>query len=145
MKTVTRETAKQLKEAGFPQDTYFFYTKNGERVTPMDMHNQHLYYAAPTADEVLDQLPTTVRFPNGGDKRNWQNVSHIPKKELEEMRFIGLLGINKPNKWVVLYQTYIILGNEIKASTGSDNLAEAAALMWLYLKKEGLLGTSTHP
>ncbi|GAB4486619.1 MAG: hypothetical protein OHK0019_00600 [Saprospiraceae bacterium] len=59
---VTFETARRLKEAGFPQPgmayfTCFFYDENGEMWRPGHLTlNPDIF--APTATDILEQLPS---------------------------------------------------------------------------------------
>lgn len=77
IKTVTLETAKKLKEAGFPQETEFYWNDAHEnrlsdgswdKIPARLLAKNHYYgtspnddfYAAPTAEEVLDELPMKI-------------------------------------------------------------------------------------
>ena len=67
MKTVILDTAKLLKEAGFLQESYFWWVQdNGhwhlehERPQGQEWENFECI-AALTSDEILDQLPYEVR------------------------------------------------------------------------------------
>ncbi len=113
MKTVTLETAKKLKEAGFPQKTYMLwavYVNERAILIPSYETSPELavdgivHYAAPTAEEVLDQLPECLI-----SKTKDGYIIMCSQKEFER------------NTWK------------------DESLAEAAAKMRLYLKKEGLL------
>jgi hypothetical protein len=134
MKTVSLELSKQLKEAGCPQETHFVWnifedhTLEGghseeERASlvtheyaskkPVWKYSDD-FHASPTADEILDQLPIKIEVEN----TYWElTIEH---------HFSGVWGLR--------------YGFEV-AVTGLSNgsLADAAALMWLFLKKEGLL------
>src|SRR5690349_7346958 len=89
MKITSLELSKQLKEAGYPQESYFYwneYTVNHNKGwklqhwTPEHMDNYRKNYegkakggliaktiiASPTADEVLEQLPDCIVTPTGG-------------------------------------------------------------------------------
>jgi hypothetical protein len=126
MKTLTLETAKKLKEAGFPQESYFVwqykydswdggtedikltntraedesYQQNDSRVSYLK------YFAAPTAEEVLEQLPEYYALHR-------------------QQNFFRCFG-----------------GENIHHEDG-ENGAEAAAKMWLYLKEHELLPERT--
>jgi hypothetical protein len=62
---VSLDTAKELKEVGFPQETYFSYShRNHSMESPIDLREGKGYavtYAAPTADEVLRELPAKIK------------------------------------------------------------------------------------
>lgn len=129
MKTVSLESAKQLKEKGYPQQSsYFWWTSalrtNGKEefylpndfIVDIGELNEFDYrkdYAAPTVDEVLDLLP-------------------------ERIEGYKTLGMGKVmGEWVIGYQK---IGNELQAiRTVDKSLADAAAKMWLYLKENNLL------
>lgn len=74
---VTLETAKKLKAAGFPQNsayTYVGFDPGGElpyryKLQPSYMEIDELYFAAPTAQEVADQLPELIQIDR--DKGYW--------------------------------------------------------------------------
>jgi hypothetical protein len=117
MKTVTLETAKLLKAAGFPQENSHYYWKTQNiygveksqlvyDIAVEDLKGRRTLFAAPAAEEVLDQLPNGTRI-----QKNVSNYScsiHYPKWS-----------------WV--------------GTTQGENAAEAVAQIWLRLKKEGLL------
>lgn len=59
---VSLETAKKLRAAGFPQDASYWHWFGGELTDPnwisaTEYDNDHRF-AAPTAQEIADQLPT---------------------------------------------------------------------------------------
>jgi hypothetical protein len=146
IKTVTLETAKALKEAGYPQNTQFVYSGfkqnypisigykgNGYiAVTQVDENRNDIglnvlpdseyevIIAAPTAEEILEQLPFFIKT-----KEN--QIYYLSIK-------ITMKGDRK--QYLVEYLGYVW---GIKQDNGLELLAEAAAKMWLYLKKEGLL------
>ena len=62
--TVTLETAKKLKEAGYPQDyTHAWYNHLIELVwRERECYANTLLYVAPTAQELADQLPMGVNL-----------------------------------------------------------------------------------
>jgi hypothetical protein len=128
MKTTSLELSKQLKEAGFPQETYFYHktapdnyyaliTNNYDDGYPIRKegkigrraHGANLY-AAPTAEEILERLPA----------------------QIDEL---GFLSIRK-------FMTYWVgYGEGTKKYAHKDNeiLAEAAGEMYLYLNENHLL------
>jgi hypothetical protein len=116
MKTVSLELSKQLKEAGYPQDGYFYHTPLGLKHS-IDEEDS-FYCVAPTADEILDQLPDGYhayrdRYDDG---TKW-------KVELPESVRGSLVA-----SWVP--------GDVFERA---DTIADAAAYMWLYIKREGLI------
>lgn len=133
IKTTSLELSKQLKEAGFLQDTGWFYiasdTSEGYELYFKCPNNEywfnpereavyHLYIsdiiAAPTAEEILERLPI----------------------QIEKIGFISIL---KFQTWWVGYgqgsNEYVHKDNEV--------LAEAAGKMYLYLEKNNLLAPIT--
>ncbi len=126
MKTITLETAQQLKAAGFPQNAEYYWASGDDNPTRSATEQmkwrlrtkqelkqapaQGTRYAAPTAEEVLEQLPDRV----------------------DQYRLIIL----KSKGWfTVQYGTV----RPVAFSEVAQSLAEAAALLWLDLKKEGIL------
>jgi hypothetical protein len=68
MKTVSLELARQLKEAGYPQDTYFeWFDCHGnfslEKHISDEFHgdDDKNYFAAPVADEIVDVLLREIK------------------------------------------------------------------------------------
>lgn len=115
MKTVSLELSRKLKEAGYPQEAEkwwwednFGLEKNKSRTLqdkkPHNPKNGWVYFASPTADEILEQLP--------------QNT------------YCKKFFINANTWWEC---------RKNKRFFQEKSLADAAAKMWLYLKKEGLL------
>jgi hypothetical protein len=146
------ELSERLKELGVKQfGTLFAWAevgkekdKNGKwiweyQVVKNDFQADIEFIAAFTASELGEILPNTIKFPKAGDKRSWHDVSHLSKKEIEEMRYVGLLSISKPTDWTVLYQSYIILGSDIKADTHDKTMANAMAKMLIYLIENKLI------
>lgn len=137
MKTVSIELAKQLKDKEFPQEnSYFYWTfwSSKEKPKPKNilMNKEEIKHgtnisinikkiAAPIAEEILDQLPWSFR----------------PKED--NMHEIEIF---KTGKWSINYRnrvdgfSMLLEGDERIFET---ILADAAAQMWLYLKKNNLL------
>lgn len=126
---VSLDLAKQLKEAGYPQEgTLFYWAKN-----PVTQKYDVIYYenrnqlkadfvddrydltAAPLASELGEQLPRVLEID--GEKR-WLTVS---------------VHDDPINLWCVFYNN----ASGIKFYEATE--ADARAKMWLYLKEEGLL------
>jgi hypothetical protein len=131
MKTVSLEIAKKLRESGYPQEGKNWWVHIShylapnteiqlehdleiERMELQDHDITRLAYA-PTADEILDILPTRIE----DDK--W-----------------GLQVHKVTNGYFVAYRNeqydLPVWKNEF-----DDSLAEAAARLWLFLKEEGYL------
>ena len=69
--TTSLELSKKLKEVGFPQDTYFYWSKNMDLVH-WRVENREFYkvdlrtdIAAPTAEELLEWLPAYIDKKQG--------------------------------------------------------------------------------
>src|SRR5260221_9303906 len=112
MKTVSLELAKQLKEAGYPQDSYFWYSqRNYSKQSPIDLRNKKGYadnWSAPTADEILYRLPGNI---------------YTSKEGLGFRVQQGVTG-DATSRYAHCIQ--------------NKSLADAAAKIWLYLKKNNL-------
>lgn len=140
MKTVSLELAKQLKEAGYPQEGYFNYRENGD----FYMGNTYLRgssesinqerFTAPTADEILDRLP--------------QEIVYIEKGHTKDYKVTCSLRINLEDKNFWYQSDYddcpCGCGDYYVKSIGTkkdiyDSLADAVGNLWLYLKKEKLI------
>jgi len=132
MKTVSLELAKALKEAGFSQesDIYWVWSTDEERYVQR-IKNAMLYYAskdlglniaAPTADEILNLLPMEIVGEDG-------NIYILVIEKIDTLR------------WGIKYITDFPERTENKRlNTEWDmDITNAAAKMWLYLKKESLL------
>lgn len=68
--TVSLDLAKELKKLGFPQDTYFYWSKNMD-LKNWKIENRQFYkidkrsdMSAPTTEELLEWLPDIVRGRN---------------------------------------------------------------------------------
>lgn len=128
MKTVSLELSKELMLAGYPRDTYFYWDTVGGKNWHIihiqgDEFTQHCI-VAPTLDEILDKLPVKLKnhcvlqvYRQGGDGKYNEKYWHVAYNELHHI-------CNLPNNmgW-----------------TFAETAADAAAKMYLYLKKENLL------
>lgn len=136
IKTVGLETAKALKEIGFNKDTYFWH------IVPCQSHgmipwgviedkvraeewNPEYTYAAPTTDELLEELPYSII-------RDGESY---------------FLEVHKYDSYYrVFYRKYEqIHAGEYRfrnlAEPTNNSLPEALAAMWLWLNKQDLLKT----
>ena len=103
---VTFETAKKLKAAGFPQETYFAWIGNDVRHMPSGARTER-EPALPTAQEIADQLPDGYYAV-----RDKVDYSH------------------NPGQWLAWCSEGIYDdGFEIRGNT----MAEALAALWLKL------------
>jgi hypothetical protein len=124
MKTVSLELAKKMKELGFPEESYFEWEIGldgkaylSERV-PEHYADEPRYFPAPTAEEVLEQLPGFIS----------------PKEEHVEEDNAGYLDISKFDDIKVYSVTYVW-----RHSESDKSLAEAAGKMFCYLKENKLI------
>lgn len=132
MKTVTLELAKQLKEAGFPQTkpafSYVAYGKDfkgdeGVSYTNGFESNEFTWVSAPTAEEILDELPAWINFDS--DK----GTAYLKMSKYEDADY-------KNPQYQLFYESaYTEYANPL----WKVSLVEAAAAIYLYLVKEGLL------
>lgn len=108
IKTVSLETAKLFKEAGFRQDTEFMWCYKPEppKLVPViefgKPMGRKLICAAPTTDELLEELP------------------------------LGFIRIERHNG------CFIIEVPSLKYAKSHMELPEALAQMWLWLQSENL-------
>ncbi len=125
MVTTSLELSRKLKKAGFPQKVNEFYwagkVYQEEPYTLLYLEEiknikDYEYIASPTADEILDLLPKNI------------GIYYLNTSKLDD-------------SW---HCTYDFVNTakakyERKHSEFSETLADAAALMWLFLKKENLI------
>ena len=157
---VSLNTAKALKQAGFPQENssryycgghtmYFEDQENGkfEDCENTDLLQEDEYchtaglvcdffLAAPIAEEILKELPARLQFKRKVKKNPDWRIEYIPEDELEELKHAGYLNIANPQRWCVNYLSNACFGIQNMAEVFYDdtNLANAAAKAWLYLK-----------
>jgi len=124
--TVSLEYAKKLKEAGWPQEAVWYWPVhyvNGHifalatETHPRSENNALDYFAAPTAEEILQRLPEYV---------GTQFWSIIAEGHVRDGR--------KVMGYTIYYPT--------KHEEWSDTLANAAAAMYCHLAENGLLPTA---
>lgn len=122
MKTTSLEISKLLKAAGYPQDSYWYWAVEMEKGREtgkwsLCQYNhllpEHPKYPSPSSDEILDQLPERLRD---------NKAFYIHEFKLQGEWFVEYYN---PDVGTVFYET-----------RSKESLADAAALMWLYLKKE---------
>lgn len=121
MKTVSLELSKQLKEAGYPQKDSDF-TWSGDKLFPAVKGVEFTEdTAAPTADEILDQLPSTIEEVEiDGDNYGMCELAIWKEEKDYSVNYLD------EDSYPELQET-------------EDVLADAAAKMWLYLKKQKLV------
>lgn len=121
MKTVNLQLSKQLKEAGYPQISAFDWVEidDNEYLLMGRKNIQKIdegCISAPTADEILDRLPRKIEKSKNAF---WLQVETMANGK----------------DWACQYRNY----NMCLVFFEEMSIANAAALMWLYLKKEGLV------
>ncbi len=108
---VTLETAKKLKEAGYPQDTEYGWIEETKKISLEDKRYKQFWdAAAPTAQELADELPL-----------NALGISLLPGEMDERIWVASLLNMKSP-----IPQQH---------SGRADTLAEALAALWIALKE----------
>jgi hypothetical protein len=111
VKTVSLETAKLLKEAGFKKDCHFGFIDDEYECNPSPME-WPIY--APTSDELLEELPYNINL------KGWNKYFSISKTDVQY--YVSYMG-----------------GGSDNLCESNKSLPEALAQMWLYLRKEGLI------
>ncbi len=85
--TTSLELAKELKKAGFPQKSVFLWVKNerviGEWMISLISKGTE-EYAAPTAEELLEWLPSGVFIAKGKKYRTWFDKIDVNPFEWEQ-------------------------------------------------------------
>lgn len=122
IKTVSLETAKKLKDAGFEKETERRWVHLKSKKTVMeskidtwkclteDWDVDKLGYAAPNTDELLENIPHVLQH-----------------KRLTIRKYYNAYGAGymMDEGWIECFE--------------AKELPEVLALLWLFLKKEGLL------
>ena len=131
--TTSLPTSKALKDAGFSDNTEFYWYEDKLIHKEKDKNYMaHTYaIAAPTTDELLEQLPKKINTKN----QNWElhilcnedsfGVSYKTIISKEYNHFLG--GKKFEYCWDYLY------------ATCQHELSESLAQMWLYLKQQNLI------
>lgn len=127
--TVYLETAKKLKEAGWSQTKCEFYwidlyIDDKKLMCKHCLEKPFGSYdeiaAAPTAEEILRELPKMLEIDN-----EWYHISIRSDSTVKDHWYISYLTLEKEK--------------EKCFQQGSNGLANAAAEMWIYLKTNNLL------
>lgn len=125
---VSLELAKQLKEAGYPQDRVgFWWTRWSDKWELTMVPNDDDFVAitggsierrkAPLASELMIQLPK--RFFNPNFKETHLDFLHV--------------GPELKSGWLVVYDNHNFI--EERTETWDESLPNALAKMWLLLKE----------
>lgn len=123
IKTVSLNTARVLEENLFTQNTYFYYIKHKLDLdyklenTPNGQCIED-YLAAPTSDELLEVLPSSI------------------SKDYEEY-WIEIF--KDDSGYLVSYSKYNTGDLQTLHQEYNQSLVESLGLMFIFLKKEGLL------
>lgn len=133
-KVVTLETAKKLKEAGFPQDTERWWFPHREMGTSnltewkllLNRAGSAESLAAPDAQEIGELLPFVIGSPD-------------PTSKMILRMTVG--GSPNGKRTYSVGYVDVEIGNEGKYAKffGHENEAEARAACWLYLKQQGII------
>jgi hypothetical protein len=142
IKTVSLETAKALKEAGFNKNTAFYWkpVRGASRTLPLPIFRWELEnytncdaedYAAPTTDELLEALPKVRSLKTDNVEGDGGCLDYN-------------LQIKFRREGDYIYVGYVS-GSGIRSGGEQENksLVEALAQMWLWLRKEGLITVRT--
>ena len=135
---VSLELAKQLKEAGYPQESLFYVDEASKQTTYPNTEFRKIirevdgkltnteYFSSPTASELLEELPNYISDTPDGF------YLHIAKWH-EEIEKEPYQCFYKPAKGNVkrAFENFA----EFRGNTTQDALAK----MWLYLKQNNLL------
>lgn len=130
---VSLELAKELKEAGYPQESLFFYSKtkyngktwNWELKASADSNfRQFVTITEPT--KIVGKDNTAISAPT---------VAELGEALLKLKVLDGICFLHPKEKWSFIYINSE--GDDVEVF--ADTEANARAKMWLYLKKEGLL------
>ena len=126
---VTFKTANKLKAAGFPQDTYFRWAENKD-ATPRiwtigTTHPSFTLIAAPTAQDIADQLPLEITIT---DDKEYNFLEKYKTKKRTEIEYQVMYKAG--------YRTALNDdGSTWETSQEADTMAEALALLWLKLQE----------
>lgn len=114
---VSLELAKQLKEAGYPQESFFWWRYNWSKEKyEIQGENRGEDFAAPTSAELGEQLPDSIHA--------------APITYFLDYQKLG-------DTWKIDYRDAD--DDQLLWSIGSDNEADIRAKMWLLLKEKGLI------
>jgi len=131
---VSLDMARRLKEADWPQGKtdYYYVYQRGDWDLYQDCNCDQCWTRssfrtkcdAPTAEEILRRLPTTIEVPPNDDEHRsfWLTIRHTT------------VGPNHEKQWHVWYENHD--ENWIQSES---SLANAAAAMWIYLKQYSLI------
>lgn len=139
--TVGLEWAKKLKEVGWTQESYFWWSERGEMSCLIDPQREEVYaklhkgfdrwkpmYVAPTAEEILERLPKFVSAKEILRDSTAEDLNY----------FLTCTNGRNPTEWIVMYRA-----NDMEtadyATCNESSLANAAAACWIYLKEHSLL------
>lgn len=133
MKTVSLEISKQLKEVGYPQESSHYWNKpmyeKWELINyKYEMQEEKFIYASPTADEILEILPRQITKNN----KTYSLMVFFP------------VNLSMKDEVRICYQEGdwdhgVREESDLLWSEENKIIADSAAKMWLYLKKEGLI------
>lgn len=126
---VTKETAILLKEAGFPQETNYYWIKNSQDVWVLSVHKQGYFkdriLAAPLATEILGELRNGVYIlcAGGGGKI----VDYVVGENFST-RELWSIALDKG-----------FHRDTTPFELRDKNLSEGLAKMYIYLKQNNLI------
>lgn len=134
IKTVSLETAKLLRDAGFPHRSSFSWCVHAHTAGGDTSHivwdgqgltscgTQYLKVYCPTTDELLEELPGIITLKGKGFGNS------------VETKCVLVMGKKVNGEWRISYRNQIA-----HVSREDESLPETLAQMWLWLKNKGLL------
>lgn len=139
--TVSLDTAKRLKEAGWQQLTYFVYAESGidnyfaiAKEWALDRGvnlNNHL--PAPTLQEILEELPQSI----------WNGICQDDKLAVQCSAWLEMEVLsdfeNETKIYLFVYKCSKEKCNNKFFSTDNHNPTEAVAQLYLKLKENNLI------
>lgn len=132
MKTVSFETAKKLKDAGFKQETYFYHSLNDKGIYHVCSHREFELLKkiskgeplpAPDTDELLEGLPY---FIEGEDVYVYAFQIHCGS-------------VSDKRDWIPNYYDELTGNSVYDFSHRNESLIESLAELWLKLKEKKLV------
>lgn len=153
MKTVSLELSKQLKEAGYPQESEFYWTNC---IIGYKFEDLACSYAL-LLDELLvvnrEKIPESDFFGSDDDELEEKELIQYASPTADEVldQLPARIGTDEGQVYLEIYPltsrkgwlvNYLRKNDRLVFTPFSEEsleLADSLANMWLYLKKEGLL------
>lgn len=126
---VNRETALDLKDVGWTKECEFMFSE--DESPQLILHGIHRsndtegFIEAPTASEIIDELPESIYVPSRGASFS-----------IYEMSLMKIKDAKAGESYAIYFEK-----NRVVNTFPGKNIAECYALLWIKLKKENLLPT----